>query len=324
MSVKELFESVKGEKVPQIVREETEEEMENKISALWDKLDALRDAGKAEEKGGEFDKVSRELKDLARLAITKYPKSHPPTTFKFTGLPPERKEAVEGRKFDLASGHLGNGLSVYNKAKEVGGDYEKIAHIDSHRAITWTLKDPPPEVKDYVEKLAKGPNKQASTSQPDKMVFHDEGVSQEMVNRLIGECDMARLLGEEKKFPKGWYPTHRITHEFGFDDVMEKDGVYYTADEWETQSQADWEKNEEGQLMFQGKPALHGSSIEKTGGAYRSSRWAESKVRECDMASKMDALRAKRVKALTHGKHREDRELTLGLIGRLLGEKEKK
>lgn len=75
------------------------------------------------------------------------------------------------RKFDLGAGHLGNGVTVWNRAKEVGGDYETVAHIDRDRTISWHIKNPPKEVVDYVERIAKGPNMSSSTSHPDNKVF---------------------------------------------------------------------------------------------------------------------------------------------------------
>ncbi len=37
-------------------------------------------------------------------------------------------------------GFLGNGLTVANRAKEVNGDYEHIAHISNGGNITWYVK----------------------------------------------------------------------------------------------------------------------------------------------------------------------------------------
>lgn len=77
------------------------------------------------------------------------------------------------RKFDLNSGTMGNGIVVWNRAKEVHGDYEKIAHIDTDRKIKYFIKNPPKDVVKYVEKIAKGKNFSISTSQKDKMVFKE-------------------------------------------------------------------------------------------------------------------------------------------------------
>jgi hypothetical protein len=77
------------------------------------------------------------------------------------------------RKFDLGSGTMGNGVVIWNRAKEIHGDYEKIAHIDRNRKIKYYMKNPPKEVKDYVEKIAKGKNFASSATQSHMKVFNE-------------------------------------------------------------------------------------------------------------------------------------------------------
>ena len=86
-----------------------------------------------------------------------------------------QSSVLNERKFDLGSGTMGNGVVVWNRAKEVSGDYEKIAHIDSNRKVTYYIKNPPKQVKDYVEKIAKGKNFAASATQPNMKVFKENG-----------------------------------------------------------------------------------------------------------------------------------------------------
>ena len=83
------------------------------------------------------------------------------------------ESSINERKFDLGSGHMGNGISVWNKAKEVHGDYEKIAHIDANRKIKYYLNKPPKDVVDYVEKIAKGKNPNISATQSQKVFRED-------------------------------------------------------------------------------------------------------------------------------------------------------
>lgn len=75
------------------------------------------------------------------------------------------------KKFDLMAGSLGNGITVFNRAVEVSGDYQKVAHIDSKRRITWYLKNPPESVSDFVNAIADGPNQPVSSTQTDQFVF---------------------------------------------------------------------------------------------------------------------------------------------------------
>ena len=87
---------------------------------------------------------------------------------------PFPKMDLTERKFDLGSGTMGNGVVVWNRAKEVHGDYEKVAHIDRNRKIKYYIKNPPKQVKDYAEKIAKGKNFAGSTSQPHMKVFKED------------------------------------------------------------------------------------------------------------------------------------------------------
>jgi hypothetical protein len=101
-------------------------------------------------------------------------------------------ETILERKFDLGSGHLGNGISVYNKAKEVHGDYEKIAHIDRNRKVTYYIKNPPKQVKDYIEKIAKGNNPNISATQSGK-------VFKESVDNDLNEASEVEFTDFDKK-----------------------------------------------------------------------------------------------------------------------------
>jgi hypothetical protein len=89
-----------------------------------------------------------------------------------------RSSVLNERKFDLGSGHKGNGITVWNRAKEVHGDYEQIAHIDKNRKIKYYIKNPPKEVKAYVEKIAKGSNPNVSTTQSSKVFKEDTELSE--------------------------------------------------------------------------------------------------------------------------------------------------
>jgi hypothetical protein len=77
------------------------------------------------------------------------------------------------KKFDLGSGTMGNGVVIWNRAKEVHGDYENVAHIDQNRKIKYYIKNPPKEVITYVENIAKGKNFSASASQSHMKVFKE-------------------------------------------------------------------------------------------------------------------------------------------------------
>lgn len=63
---------------------------------------------------------------------------------------PEEK-AVE---FDIGMGYLGNGLTVWNRAVEVNGDYQTIAHISPEGEITFYVQDLPQSVVERIRQAA--------------------------------------------------------------------------------------------------------------------------------------------------------------------------
>lgn len=68
-----------------------------------------------------------------------------------------REKTMNERRFDLGAGHLGNGTVIYNKAKEIHGDYEKIAHVDDQGNISWYIDNPPREVINFVKSVQGNP-----------------------------------------------------------------------------------------------------------------------------------------------------------------------
>ena len=64
----------------------------------------------------------------------------------------EEKEAAA--RYDLGYGHMGNGLTVWNRLEEEHGDYKIVAHIASDRAVTFYDQDMPEVVKSKIRKIA--------------------------------------------------------------------------------------------------------------------------------------------------------------------------
>lgn len=65
------------------------------------------------------------------------------------------KRPEEKAKYDLGFGYLGNGLTVWNRASEVNGDYPTIAHISPEGEITYYVQDLPQSVVERIERVAK-------------------------------------------------------------------------------------------------------------------------------------------------------------------------
>lgn len=73
----------------------------------------------------------------------------------------EKKEPVtpqavqEPQKaYDLGFGHLGNGLTVWNRLEEVDGDYRTVAHIAPDRTVQIYDEEMPQEVRDRIQQVA--------------------------------------------------------------------------------------------------------------------------------------------------------------------------
>ena len=58
------------------------------------------------------------------------------------------------QEYDLGFGHLGNGLTVWNRLQEEHGDYKTIAHIDADRTVKFYDEDIPENVKQQIYEIA--------------------------------------------------------------------------------------------------------------------------------------------------------------------------
>jgi hypothetical protein len=93
----------------------------------------------------------------------------------------EQKKQVKGQenmestkqlvKRDLGFGSLGNGISVYDRLHEEHGDYQKVAHINADREVTYYV-ELSPEDTETIEKEARESDPSISYSQQDQKVFN--------------------------------------------------------------------------------------------------------------------------------------------------------
>ena len=126
----------------------------------------------------------------------------------------EKKEPVtpqavqEPQKaYDLGFGHLGNGLTVWNRLEEVDGDYRTVAHIAPDRTVQIYDEEMPQEVRDRIQQVADTSEMTVSTTQnapvfsvppreepPQKEETADlYPVLAAQVLRLMGEFDSSRM-----------------------------------------------------------------------------------------------------------------------------------
>lgn len=75
----------------------------------------------------------------------------------------ETAKSAEG--YELGFGHLGNGVTVWNKLREENGDYQTVAHISADREITFYDKNIPESVMDQIREFAANENPSISATQ---------------------------------------------------------------------------------------------------------------------------------------------------------------
>lgn len=116
-------------------------------------------------------------------------------------MPPEKA-------YDLGYGHLGNGLTVWNRLEEEHGDYKTVAHIAPDRTVQFYDEEMPQTVRDQIQHIADTSEMTVSATQ-DAPVFHTPPKVQEppqkeeaadpysklaaQVLYFIGEFDSSRM-----------------------------------------------------------------------------------------------------------------------------------
>ena len=125
----------------------------------------------------------------------------------------EHKEPVaptmpQAKAYDLGYGHLGNGITVWNRLEEEHGDYKTVAHIAPDRTVTIYDEEMPQAVREEIQRIADTSEMTISVTQ-DAPVFavpprvqeppqkeepadpHPELAAQ--VLRFVGEFDGSRM-----------------------------------------------------------------------------------------------------------------------------------
>ena len=76
-----------------------------------------------------------------------------------------REVAVDAASYDLGFGHLGNGITVWNRLGEAYGDYKRVAHISPERVVTYYDKAMPEAVKQKIRDFAEREDPPISATQ---------------------------------------------------------------------------------------------------------------------------------------------------------------
>ena len=110
-------------------------------------------------------------------------------------------EAAPSKAYDLGYGHLGNGITVWNRLEEEHGDYKTVAHIAPDRTVTFYDEKMPQAVREEIQRIANTSEMTISATQ-DAPVFstppmvqeppqREEGAegSYQLLSRLKADCD---------------------------------------------------------------------------------------------------------------------------------------
>ena len=63
-------------------------------------------------------------------------------------------EVIPDKAYDLGYGHLGNGVTVWNRLEEEHGDYKTVAHIAPDRTVTIYDEEMPQAVREEIQRIA--------------------------------------------------------------------------------------------------------------------------------------------------------------------------
>lgn len=82
----------------------------------------------------------------------------------------EHKEPVapttsQAKAYDLGYGHMGNGLTVWNRLEEEHGDYKTVAHIAPDRTVTIYDEEMPQAVREEIQRIADSSEMTVSATQ---------------------------------------------------------------------------------------------------------------------------------------------------------------
>ena len=201
---------------------------------------------------------------------------------------PEEK-AVE---YDIGMGYLGNGLTVWNRAVEVNGDYQNIAHISPEGEITYYVQDLPQSVVERIRQAAEREKPkntelpefyqaylEAKADDPNSLVLYQMGDFFEAYAddaKIVGEAldlmQTTRAVDKNFRIPMVGFPQHRLETyltmltDRGYDVAVNalEDGERITRTVVSTTKEAPIESKPIGRIDYLGTDGKVGESIEYT------------------------------------------------------------
>lgn len=201
---------------------------------------------------------------------------------------PEEK-AVE---FDIGMGYLGNGLTVWNRAVEVNGDYQNIAHISPEGEITFYVQDLPQSVVERIRQAAEREKPKdaalpefyqaylkTKADNPSSLLLYQVGdffetyaEDAEVVGTALELTQTTRASGHNTRVPMVGFPQHRLETyltmltDRGYDIEVNalEDGKRITRTVVSTTKEAPIESKPIGRIDYLGTDGKVGESIEYT------------------------------------------------------------
>ena len=201
---------------------------------------------------------------------------------------PEEK-AVE---YDIGMGYLGNGLTVWNRAVEVNGDYQNIAHISPEGEITFYVQDLPQSVVERIEQAAEREKPKdaalpefyqaylkTKADNPSSLLLYQMGdffeayaEDAEVVGTALDLTQTTRAVDHNTRVPMVGFPQHRLETyltmltDRGYDVAVNalEDGKRITRTVVSTTKEAPIESKPIGRIDYLGTDGKVGESIEYT------------------------------------------------------------
>lgn len=127
----------------------------------------------------------------------------------------------ESKQYDIGFGHLGNGITVWNRSEMQYGDYKKIAYISDDGVIKYYDSNLPEDVKDKIEKFANH-TKQQNDEKVKKDIESKKKNDEFLRNRFKTESlTNDKLWDKFNELFKGFIPLEDLTNYFSLDQFGE-------------------------------------------------------------------------------------------------------
>ena len=199
------------------------------------------------------------------------------------------EKAVE---YDIGMGYLGNGLTVWNRAVEVNGDYQNIAHISPEGEITFYVQDLPQSVVERIEQAAEREKPKdaalpefyqaylkTKADNPSSLLLYQVGDffeayadDAEVVGTALDLTQTTRAVDHNTRVPMVGFPQHRLETyltmltDRGYDVEVNalEDGERITRTVVSTTKEAPIDSKPIGRIDYLGSDGKVGESIEYT------------------------------------------------------------